>query len=84
MASVKATSSKSVKMIGIVLAMTGVSMVSAGNTIPLVSAQVVLMVLNAPLTMCASLLDQLVLSIQIVQKVMFASIIVVSSYLIQR
>ena len=84
MESVKATSSKSVKMIGIVLAMTDVSMVSAGNTIPLVSAQVVLMVLNAPLTMCASLLDQLVLSIQIVQKVMFASIIVVSSYLIQR
>ena len=66
MASVKATSSKSVKMIGIVLAMTDVSMVSAGNTIPPVSAQVVLMGLNAPLTMFVSLLDQLVLSIQIV------------------
>ena len=84
MASVKATSSKSVKMIGIVLAMTDVSMVSVGNTIPPVSVQVVLMVLNAPLTMCASLLAQLVLSTQIVRKVMFASIIAVSSYLIQK
>ena len=84
MASVKATSSKSVKMIGIVLVMIDVSMVSAENTIPPVSAQVVLMVLNAPLTMCASLLAQLVLSTQIVRKVMFASIIAVSSYLIQK
>ena len=84
MASVKATSSKSVKMIGIVLAMTDVSMVSVRNTIPPVSVQVVLMVLNAPLTMYASLLDQLVLSTQIVRKVMFATIIAVSSYLIQK
>ena len=83
MENAKDTFSKNVKMTGTVLAMIDVSMVSAESSMLLVSAQVVLKVLNVPLTMSVSQLDQLVLSIQIVRETMFASTIAVLSFMIQ-
>ena len=73
MESVKDTSSKSVKKPWIVSAMTDVLMASVGNSMPPVSILVVLKGMNVPSTMFASPLDHLVLLIQIVKKVTFAS-----------
>ena len=84
MESVKDTYSKSVKKPWIVSAMTDVLMASVGNSMPPVSILVVLKGLNVPSTMFASPLDHLVLLIQIVKKVTFASTNVVLNLQIQK
>ena len=84
MESVKDTSSKNVKKNQIVLEVIDVLMASVGNSMPPVSILVVLKGLNVPLTMFASPLDHLVLLIQIVKKVTFASTNVVLNLQIQK
>ena len=84
MENVKDTSSKNVKKTQIVLEVIDVLMVSAGSSMPPVSILVVLKGMNVPLTMFASPLDHLVLLIQIVKKVTFASTNVVLNLQIQK